>query len=71
MVSLLGGRHNKCRPRADALAAIKAAEAASGRIVTRVQIGQDGSIIVELASPAANETTPAPEPNPWDEVFER
>jgi hypothetical protein len=51
----------------DVTAAIKAVERA-GHSVARVSIGQDGSIIVELAPPSANETAPA-EPNEWDEVF--
>ena len=53
----------------DVAAAIKAAERGSGRKVHRMLIGQDGSIIVELAPTAANEPTPAQqEPNPWDQV---
>jgi hypothetical protein len=55
----------------DVTAAIKAVERA-GHAVARVSIGQDGSIIVELAPPVG--TGPAPEPdakpNPWDEVFD-
>jgi hypothetical protein len=50
----------------DVTAAIKAAERA-GHVVRHVKIGQDGSIEVEMASSAANEATPNPEPNPWDE----
>lgn len=55
----------------DVTAAIKAVERA-GHQVARVSIGQDGNIIIELASPAANEPTPAREPsNEWDEVLSR
>jgi hypothetical protein len=55
----------------DVTAAIKAVERA-GHSVARVSISKEGSIIVELAPPAASETAPDPEhdPNPWDEVFE-
>jgi hypothetical protein len=52
----------------DVTAAIKAVEAA-GHKVSRVQIGQDGSIYIELAPPGANQTALDPESNPWDEVL--
>jgi hypothetical protein len=51
----------------DVAAAIRSAERGSGRKVARISIGQDGSIIVELASSGANEPTPDPV-NPWDEA---
>jgi hypothetical protein len=51
----------------DVTAAIKAAKAAGGE-VTRVTIDKDGNIIVEMASSAANEATPDPDANPWNEV---
>ena len=55
----------------DITAAIRAVEK-TGHKVARVTIGQDGSIVVELAPLADSETTPGPEkqPNPWDEIFE-
>ena len=55
----------------DVTAAIRAVEK-TGDKVARVTIGQDGSIVVELAPPACTETAPAPvkQPNPWDELFE-
>jgi hypothetical protein len=52
----------------DVAAAIKAAERGSGRKVHRVRIELDGSISVELAPTATNETAPGPDPNPWDQV---
>ena len=53
----------------DVTAAIRAVEKA-GHNVARVSINQDGSIIVELAPPAGNETAPGLEPNPWDGPYE-
>jgi hypothetical protein len=53
----------------DVTAALKAIEKA-GHKPHRVMIGQDGSIVVDLAPPVASETTPGPEPNPWDGEFE-
>jgi hypothetical protein len=55
----------------DITAAIKAVEAA-GHKVARVEIGQDGRIVVELTPPVVSGTAPEPEPkpNPWDEVFD-
>jgi hypothetical protein len=51
----------------DVTAAIKAVEAA-GHKIARVLISREGDIVMELAPPAGNETTP--EPNPWDELHE-
>ena len=52
----------------DVAAAIRAIEQ-TGNKVTRVEIGSDGRIIVELASAVRNnEQTPDPESNPWNEV---
>jgi hypothetical protein len=55
----------------DVTAAIRAVEK-TGHKVARVSIGQDGSIVVELAPPVGSATAPSPEhdPNPWDEVLE-
>jgi hypothetical protein len=50
-------------------AAIKAVERA-GHMVKSVSIGQDGSIIVELAPPVANSAAPEPDINEWDELYE-
>jgi hypothetical protein len=51
----------------DVTAAIKVAERSTGREVTRVTIGQDGSIIVELAPSVVSGTAPALDLNEWDE----
>jgi hypothetical protein len=56
----------------DVTAAIKAVERA-GHQVARVSIGQDGSIVVEVASPVGStRTTPDPpsKANPWDKYYE-
>jgi hypothetical protein len=53
----------------DLTAAIKAVERA-GHTVERVELGQDGRIILILASPVAGSTVPEAEPNEWDEVFD-
>jgi hypothetical protein len=53
----------------DVTAAIKAIERA-GHKVAKIEIGKDGCIIVVLVPPVGSETTPEPEPNPWDRVFE-
>jgi hypothetical protein len=50
----------------DVAAAIRAVEQ-TGNKVAKVEIGSDGRIKLELASPAANDTTPAPVTNSWDE----
>jgi hypothetical protein len=51
----------------DVTAAIRAIEKA-GHKPSSVRIGQDGSIVVDLAPPVASETAPDPKLNPWDEV---
>lgn len=53
----------------DLTAAIKAVERA-GHKAYRVTIGNDGSICVELTPPGTNQTAPAPEPNPFNRVFD-
>jgi hypothetical protein len=52
----------------DVTAAIKAVEAA-GHKIARMLISREGDIVMELASPARNETAPEPL-NPWDELHE-
>jgi hypothetical protein len=51
----------------DIAAAIRAVEQ-TGNKVARVEIGSDGCIKLELASSAANEATPDPDANPWNEA---
>jgi hypothetical protein len=57
------------RPR-DVVAFIQAVESATGRAASKVEIGIDGRILVELTPPAGSRPAPATDENPWDEVFE-
>lgn len=50
----------------DVTAAIKAVEAA-GHVVARIEIDQDGKIVIVPVTPGALAAEPT---NPWDEVFE-
>ena len=52
----------------DVRAAIQLAEQTTGRAVIKVEIGNDGRIIVELAPPGGTQTAPAQDANPIDEV---
>jgi hypothetical protein len=53
----------------DVAAAIRAVEQ-TGNKVARVSIGQDGSIIVELAPASGNQSAPVPEANEWDDLLQ-
>jgi hypothetical protein len=50
----------------DVTAAIKAVEAA-GHVVARIEIDQDGKIVIIPARPGANESDA--EKNPWDDLY--
>jgi hypothetical protein len=53
----------------DLSAALKSV-ARAGHIVERVELGQDGRIILILAPPVVGGAVSEPEPNEWDEVFD-
>jgi hypothetical protein len=54
----------------DVTAVIRAVERA-GHKPSRITIGVDGSINVELAPPEGTDTAPGPEqPNPWDAPYD-